>query len=178
MAEIKQKGTLIVTLELATEDQAFFNKLRKAHFPAHANYIEAHITLFHKLPGNEPAIPELLSSLANIAPITLQVANLQLMGHCVAYRLESEALQTFHLEMQQAFAPWLIRQDQQPLRPHITIQNKVTMFKAQQLYQQLSQDFIPFMVTATGLKTWKYLHGPWKALDHFAFHKAANLTME
>lgn len=169
MSQILQTGTLIITLDLAPADQAFFNALRTAHFPSHANYLDAHITLFHKLPANELSIPGTLHQFAQRPPLTLDVIKVHLMGNCVAYILDSATLKTLHISLQKAFEPWLIRQDQQPLRPHITVQNKVTAFKAQQLHQQLSQEFTPFTVKATGFSLWKYLKGPWKHLQHFPF---------
>ncbi len=165
MAQILQTGTLIITLDMDPEHQAFFNSLREKHFPAHANYLDAHITLFHKLPANEVSIPGTLTKFANRAPLELTVNKVHLMGTCVAYTLGSEELKNLHEQMQKAFEPWLIKQDQQPLRPHITVQNKVTAFKARQLHQQLSETFSPFTLQTT----WKYLNGPWKLLDQYPF---------
>lgn len=169
MAQILQTGTLIITLDMVQEDQAFFNTLREKHFPAHANYLDAHITLFHKLPANEERIPEMLTNFAKRAILNLAVNKVHLMGTCVAYTLVSDELKHLHEQMQNAFAPWLIKQDQQPLRPHITVQNKVTAFKAQQLYQELAENFTPFIIKTTGFSTWKYLKGPWKHLHKYPF---------
>ncbi len=51
---------MIVTLELEPEAQSFFNEQRRAYFPAHRNYLEAHLTFFYRLPAEEPAILLLL----------------------------------------------------------------------------------------------------------------------
>ena len=160
---------LIITLALSDTDQQFFNVLRKTHFPSHSNYLQAHITLFHSLPSDEPFITEQLAIFAQRTTMTLQVSRLSNMGHGVAYSLISEDLQQLHVRMQEAFKPWLMKQDQQKLWPHITIQNKVTTFKAQQLYEQLQADFTPFDVKATGFNTWIYLKGPWKAVANYSF---------
>ncbi|WP_204248378.1 hypothetical protein [Hymenobacter sp. PAMC 26628] len=42
---------LILTLALDTDSQAYFDELRRQHFPAKINYLAAHVTLFHHLPG-------------------------------------------------------------------------------------------------------------------------------
>ncbi|ACU61616.1 2'-5' RNA ligase family protein [Chitinophaga pinensis] len=160
---------LIVTLEMEEVYQRHFTDLRGKYFPAHANYLDAHITLFHHLPAGESEITTALEKAAQRKPVTLKVAGIVHFGNGVAYRLESEELQLLHVSLQQAFEPWLIRQDKQTLRPHITVQNKVTNFKAQQLHEALSQDFTPFDIKTTGLKTWRYLHGPWKAEKMFPF---------
>ncbi|WP_440134285.1 2'-5' RNA ligase family protein [Chitinophaga sancti] len=171
MAQILQTGTLIITLDLGPEEQVFFNSLREKHFPAHANYLDAHITLFHKLPANEASIPETLTKFAERPQIELTVNKVHLMGTCVAYTLVSDELKKLHEQMQKAFEPWLIKQDQQALRPHITVQNKVTAFKAQQLHQELNEGFTPFTIKTIGFSTWKYLKGPWKLLAQYPFYK-------
>lgn len=166
-----QSKPVIVTLEIAPSHMAQFNALRELHFPGHANYLEAHLTLFYRLPGMEATIPETLQQYSRRAPMTLQVNGIVNFGTGVAYTLFAPALQELHQDLQAAFDPWLVRQDRQPLRPHITIQNKVTAFKAAQLHAQLTATFTPFDITATGFGTWAYLRGPWKALDKFRFQE-------
>jgi hypothetical protein len=52
---------LILTLALDGEAFAFFDGLRRAHFPPERNVVPAHVTLFHALPGEQrPAIGSLL----------------------------------------------------------------------------------------------------------------------
>ncbi|SFE43940.1 2'-5' RNA ligase superfamily protein [Chitinophaga sp. CF118] len=161
--------SLIATLHLHPEHQLFFDKLRDAHFPAHANYLQAHITLFHHLPSNEPLIREQLLKFSKHQPISLLVQDISCFRNGVAYSLVSEELQQLHLTMQEAFMPWLKKRDQQKLWPHITIQNKVTAFKAQMLFEKLKEDFTQFEIKATGINTWLYLKGPWKLMDTLPF---------
>ncbi|RFM25629.1 2'-5' RNA ligase family protein [Deminuibacter soli] len=160
---------LIITLQLQAADQLYFNELRNRYFPAHANYLDAHITLFHKLPSNEPLIPQVLQQVAQRTAIALQVSGVSNMGTGVAYALVSAETQALHQQLQQAFEPWLVRQDRQRIWPHITIQNKVTAFKAQQLHTTLQETFQPFMIQATGIATWKYLKGPWRPSNFYPF---------
>ena len=42
---------LIVTLLVDDDAQQHFDALRSEHFPAERNYLRAHVTLFHALPG-------------------------------------------------------------------------------------------------------------------------------
>jgi 2'-5' RNA ligase len=160
---------LVITLQMEEVYQIHFNALRQLYFPAHANYLDAHITLFHHLPASEPAITAALLDAAERGPLILNVAGIVNFGKGVAYRLVSNELQILHQQLQQTFDPWLIKQDRQVLRPHITVQNKVTAYKAQQLHQTLLQDFSPFEIQAIGLQVWRYLHGPWKAQETFLF---------
>ncbi|MBV8252137.1 MAG: 2'-5' RNA ligase family protein [Chitinophaga sp.] len=160
---------MIITLQLDEVSQQYFNTLRNAHFPAHANYLDAHLSLFYKLPDANLAIDTDLQNFAQRAPMELQVTGLFQFGQGVAFTLASDELTALHAAMQQRWEPWLIRQDKQPLHPHITIQNKVTAHKATQLYHSLMERFTPFTVQALGLHTWRYLKGPWKPLVYYPF---------
>lgn len=160
---------LIVTLELDAAHKAMFNALRRTHFPGHANYLEAHLTLFHHLPSREPLVDAALRQLSVRPAMTLAVTGVRSIGNGVIYTIASVELQHLHEQLQQRFMPWLKRQDQQVLRPHITIQNKVTAFKASRLTEELSSTFEPFSITATGFSTWYYLGGPWRAANSFPF---------
>lgn len=44
---------LIVTLALDEQAQARFDALRSRHFPPDRNVLDAHVTLFHALPGEQ-----------------------------------------------------------------------------------------------------------------------------
>ncbi len=164
---------LIVTLEIDEEHKAMFSKLRKDHFPAHSNYLDAHLTLFHHLPSAESAIPEALQLAAQHGAFPLEVTGVKSIGNGVIFTIASDVLLKIHQELQQQFMPWLKRQDQQVLRPHITIQNKVTAFKASRLAEELSAAFSPFPIMATGFSTWYYLGGPWRPAAFFPFQQGS-----
>lgn len=165
---------LILTLALDAESFAFFNGLRQQHFPPERNFLAAHVTLFHHLPGARR--PDLVAQLAARcqaqAPLNLQVTGLKFMGRGVAYALENEALQALHRELQAQWQPALTPQDQQKLRPHVTVQNKVDPAQARSLFEQLKADFVPFDATGTGLQLWAYRGGPWEAIQTFDFQQS------
>ena len=162
---------LIVTLLLNEEAQQQFDALRQAHFPPARNYLQAHVTLFHHLPGAEyAAVAAELSRLAAATPaLPVQVAGLRFLGQGVAYALENAALQQLHRHLQTRWADWLTPQDRQPLRPHVTVQNKVAAPVAKVLHEQLTAGFQPYAVTGTGLGLWAYRGGPWQELARFDF---------
>ena len=162
---------LILSLMLDESSQAFFNGLRRQHFPPERNYLAAHLTLFHHLPGAHLAdiTQELVACSQSMGPTPLEVTGLQFLGRGVAYALESEAISALHRALQQQWLPWLTPQDQQRRRPHITIQNKVDPAVARALHQQLTDEFEPFEATGTGLHLWAYRNGPWEALRTFRF---------
>jgi hypothetical protein len=169
MAEITADTPLIITLMIDPASQAFFSAQRQQYFPAHANYLDAHLTLFHKLPSHNRLIDDTLISLGKRPPFEMIVAAPERIGTGVAYAIVSDEVQQLHVQMQQAFTPFLIGKDRQKIWPHITIQNKVTAYKAQVLLKHLSESFEPFSISATGFTTWYYLKGPWQKKAEFFF---------
>lgn len=162
---------LIITAAL--DDGAFdwFDGLRQAHFPRHRNFIPAHLTLFHALPGAQEdfVLETLKSACRRQTPIRLDVRGPWSSGRGVAYRLASADLDRLRGQLAEAFSPWLTRQDQALFRPHITIQNKVEPADAKQLLEYLKLVFEPFDILAEGLLVWRYLDGPWEAIDRIPF---------
>ena len=163
---------LISTLLIDTETQGFFNNLRKQYFPAERNYLDAHLTLFHNLPGSEQAIIESIDTVCNNYNVfDMQVSKIVSIGNGVAYKIESPELKQLHKYLQQQFTQWLIPQDKQTLWPHITIQNKTDALIANQLINELNSGFIPFKVNALGFSLWEYKGGPWEFISEFRFKR-------
>lgn len=162
---------LILTLALDAASQAHFDALRKQHFPPTINYLAAHLTLFHHLPGAElAAVRTQLQAVAQATPpLPLRVAGLRSLGRGVAFTLENPDLLALHRRLQADFANDLTPQDRQKLQPHITIQNKVDPTAARQLLAALQAGFEPFAATGTGLHLWAYRGGPWESLATFPF---------
>ena len=71
--------------------------------------------------------------------------------------------------MQAYFSTYLTAQDRNKLWPHITIQNKVTAYKALVTHTLLDPKFVPFTIRAQGLSVWKYLNGPWEHMSDHLF---------
>lgn len=161
---------LILTLALHPEDQARFDRLRAQHFPADRNFIPAHVTLFHHLPGAEQdAIATLLArEAAAVAPFPVEVHGLRFLGRGVAYELRAPALSAMRGRLARAWADRLTPQDAQGFRPHVTIQNKAPPEEARALHGAMQAGFAPFAVRATGLRLWHYLGGPWEQAGDWA----------
>ncbi|WP_158827933.1 2'-5' RNA ligase family protein [Mucilaginibacter lacusdianchii] len=161
---------LILTLALDEQSQTYFNHLRKLHFPRERNYLDAHLTLFHHLPANEPqVIQDIEAASKQFSMKVLQVINVVSIGNGVAFKIEDPSLLTLHRSLQQQWQDWLIPQDQHKLWPHITVQNKVTPDKARQLKNEFEQNFMPFTATGTGLSLWEYQGGPWRFIEFYPF---------
>ncbi len=162
---------LILTLRMDDLSQQAFDRRREEHFPKRRNFIPAHLTLFHKLPGErEFEISRTLNDLCRRqAPFSLTATGLVFMGRGVGYRLESPTLQGVRRSLADEWWPWLGAQDRQGFRPHVTVQNKVPPEEARLLYRGLEETFAPFEVGAEGLLLWRYLGGPWEPVGSFGF---------
>jgi 2'-5' RNA ligase len=162
---------LILTLRMDDLSQQGFDRLREEHFPRARNFIPAHLTLFHKLPGDrEREVSQALEDLCRRqGPFSLTATGLVFMGRGVGYRLESQTLQSVRRRLADEWWPWLGAQDRQGFRPHVTVQNKVEPEEARSLHRSLEATFAPFEVGAEGLRLWRYLGGPWEPVGSFGF---------
>ncbi|MEO0398748.1 MAG: 2'-5' RNA ligase family protein [Pseudomonadota bacterium] len=174
MAEgVDDRRPIILTAQFDVETQDFFEAQRRQYFPPALNKIPAHLTLFHNLPGaEEAAVIQRLAEAMPGAPVAAMVTGLMKMGRGTAYRIESEGLSAFRSRLAAAFKPWLIVQDRQGFRPHVTIQNKVTAQEAVGLYSHLSATFEPFAAMVEGVQVWRYDGGPWVPLGALAFFRS------
>ena len=157
------RGPLIVTAMLADTEQAWFDRLRKAHYPPERNHVPAHLTLFHAVPHMlEDELRRRLAALAaELPPPRAEVVGLMNLGGGVAYRIASNDLDSIRAELADAFRGVLTQQDSHGWRPHITIQNKVTAVEARALGEMLERSFTPRPLRLTGLAYDHYAGGSW-----------------
>jgi 2'-5' RNA ligase len=150
---------------------AFFDDLRRRHFPPGRNHVPAHLTLFQQLPGGRGReIKALLASLAaRRKPLSASVREVKAIGKGVAYFFDAPALMALRDGLADEWEPWLTDQDRAPYWPHVTVQNKVAPKVANTLARDLAGNFQPFQVTGTGLVLWRYLGGPWQLERDFRF---------
>jgi hypothetical protein len=166
---------LILTLAFDEPTFARFDGERQRHFPDALNFIPAHATLFHHLPGDrERGVIEAITALARTSPAPdVAVTGLRFTGRGVAYVLDSEALAQFRARLAREFEPHLTAQDRQGWRPHVTVQNKVAPDRARALHADLSAGFAPFRFTAPATLLWRYRGGPWDAVARLPFGENA-----
>lgn len=162
---------IIVTALFGHEDQAWFDRQRRAYFPPERNVLAAHCTMFHHLaPELAAELKRRLNALTRgvMAPVA-RVGGLLNLGRGVAYRIESPELESMRAELADAFAPMLTPQDRAGWRPHVTIQNKVEPAAARALLTELSAGFAPRPLKIAGLANWWYRGGPWEAFSRHMF---------
>ena len=161
---------LVVTLLLDDTSQQRFDELRRRHFPPERLVVGAHVTLFHALPGDaEQRVREVLASAADRRPFPVHVTGVRMLGRGVAYDLAAPEAAAAHAQIAAAARPELTRQDAQPFRPHVTVQNKVLPEQARALHRELADAFAPWEATAVGLGLWRYLGGPWEPVATWRF---------
>lgn len=160
---------LVITLKIDEAAEKFFNAERKKYFPAYCNYVDAHITLFHKLPSDKIEIDASLEKFAKIKSFELNIINIILQKNGIAYQIECEELLDLHKEMQEDLSIFLINNDRKKLWPHITIQSKVTEYKALKTHASLLATFEPINFTAIGLSCWYYVKGYWHKKAEYLF---------
>ena len=162
---------LILTLKLDAESFAFFDALRQKHFPAKRNFLKAHVTMFHNLPGHRrDKIEADLRELSNeYKPFELRFPKPRFLGKGTAFEIASGELYDLRDKLKKRWNEWLTNQDRQKYNPHITIQNKVAPEIARLLFEELAADWSPRNGAAIGLQLWHYLDGPWKSAADFSF---------
>jgi len=154
--------TFVATARLDDEASRILDRLRKAYFPPHRNFLEAHVTLFHKLSAESVAVLE--GAAAESAPRAFE-ASLSgpfSLGRGVAIRVESEPLVALRRRLATLLLPDLSAQDRQPYRPHVTIQNKVTPEEAGRCLAEVRQAWLPMVARVEAIDLWEYRGGPWE----------------
>jgi 2'-5' RNA ligase len=161
---VRVSAPLILTLMLDERSQAFFDRAREQWFPAKLNFIAAHITLVHHLPGAQLASigDDLAIICARQSPVRVSVTGLRSLGRGVAYMLHTAEIEQLRSGLATQWRNDLTAQDRQGWRPHVTVQNKVSPAEARDLLARLTRAFVAFDATATGLALWHYRGGPWE----------------
>jgi 2'-5' RNA ligase len=167
--EPENERPLVVTLQLESAAQARFDAERAELFPPGRTAVRAHVTLFHALPAYlREDVEGTLGRLAANAPFGVVITGVYPLGRGVAYRLESDEAQRLHRHLQDRWRAHLTRQDAQPFRPHVTVQNKVDPDVARATLARLRDSFRREVTRAVGLELWRYDGGPWTLLGRWA----------
>jgi 2'-5' RNA ligase len=161
---------LVLTLRLAAATQERFAAERAELFPPGRTAVGAHVTLFHALPAYLcEDVETQLDRLIGAPGFPVAVTEPYLLGRGVAYRLASEEAELLHHGLQERWRPHLTRQDAQPFRPHVTVQNKVEPEVARATLERLRMGFRPETTQAVGLELWRYDGGPWDLVRRSPF---------
>ena len=170
---------LILTLMLDDDTFAIFDNLRREHFPSERNFIPAHITLFHALPGQEKdcIIKTLDDTCSRTMVFTVHFNSVRFLGGGVAIDADSDFLKSLRNNLASEWVSWLTNQDRQRYRPHITIQNKVSPNSARLLFNAIKDNWEAMEGRGIGLLLWTYIGGPWSHERSF-FFKSVNIDQD
>ena len=161
---------LILSAVLDAPVQQRLDALRRAHFPPGRNHLDAHVTLFHHLPGaEEAAVAEAVTAAAARPAPAVDVTGVRSLGRGVAVTLDSPDLAMLRAELARTWQPWLSPQDRTKRDLHVTVQNKVAPGTARALLAQLRTSVVPERTRAVALALWRYRGGPWEPVARFAF---------
>lgn len=115
------------------------------------------------------SIINILSQAVQQPSIDIQVSGVVNTGTGVSLEVISPILIQLHSELVRQLDDVLIARDKCEYLPHITIQNKVTAFKAFKTAEELNHSFKPQTIQATGLCCWEIEKGNWKLIQTFSF---------
>jgi hypothetical protein len=161
---------LVVTALFDPDTQAELDDRRRRWFPSGRRVVGAHLTLFHALPGGRrDEVAEVLAEATGRAPIPATIGAPIPLGRGVAHPVDAPGLAAVHDRIGRRFAGDLTRQDQQRLRAHVTVQNKVNPDTARATLAALTAQHVPWTATITGLGLWHYRGGPWEAAGEHLF---------
>lgn len=158
----KAGAPLLLTAELPSDVLDWADGLRRAHYPPDRNRLRAHVTLFHALPPSiEEELLALLAELTRAPPPEACIDGLMKLGTGTALAVQCPAMVALHTTIAERMHGLLTRQDAQPLRPHVTIQNKVTTQAARALQSALAPDLRPRPFRFRGLGLYAWQDGLW-----------------
>lgn len=130
----------VLTLRTNDDHHESMTRLRTIYFPPKLNKLDAHITLFHALPGEKletdvlPAIRDIVSGTKSYRIRVTQPFRLKSgIGISIADDVEyankgkhgRNMTRIIHAELRKKWHDWLSDQDSQPVRMHYTVMNKV-----------------------------------------------------
>ncbi|MFD1959183.1 2'-5' RNA ligase family protein [Novosphingobium panipatense] len=134
------------------------------------NRLRAHVTLFHALPHSvEDELAAVLGDLARSAPPPARIEGLMKLGAGTALAVESPEMVALHAVVADRMHGLLTQQDAQPLRLHVTIQNKVTTQAARALQAELGPQLQPLSFRFRGFGLYAWEDGLWRLIHLFPF---------
>ena len=166
---------LILTAQLPDGLQGWATGLRNAHFPPERNYLAAHVTLFHALPGfcEAETIQHMRQLAKEFAPVDARIVGVMSLGGGTAIRLESEGMLRLRAMLADHFHGLLSEQDRGGKRLHVTVQNKVSGKAAKALQAQLAPQVEERAFAFRGLGLYRYMGGPWEPVEDVNFRGRA-----
>ncbi|KAM6511680.1 hypothetical protein FALCPG4_016681 [Fusarium falciforme] len=175
----EEEDHYVLTLWTDDAHHEAMTALRRQWFPTRLLKVEAHVTLFHALPGSK--LHQLKQDIAEISQyttkfdITVKKEGIYEMGKGVGIRISEGQRKAAKLrsELRDKWEPFLSRQDQQERwRGHYTIMNKEDdKARVTECLKELQDSFEDSRGRVNGLNLWRYDRGWWREVEAFSFRK-------
>ena len=176
-----EKEVYVLTYLTNQKHHQTMTELRNKYFPARLNKLEAHLTLFHALPGSkleDAIIPTLERTAASIEQFHVMAATPFKLKKGIAIGVPKsaggDAAKSVHAQLRNDWQPFLSDQDAGGFAAHYTIMNKVDDEKeVTRAFQQVEDSFRACSGTVQGLSLWRYDRGHWEWFRDFEFQKGS-----
>lgn len=161
---------LLVTAELPPDVLTWADALRREYYPPGRMRLGAHVTLFHALPPSaEETVRRALGDLARSPSPEARICGLMDLDEGTAFAIDSEDVVAVHRELGERLFGFVQQKDNHRLRPHITVQNKVSLGEARKLQRLLSATFAPRAFRFRGFGLYKWRDELWRQEHVYAF---------
>jgi 2'-5' RNA ligase len=172
-----EEAVYVLTLLTDAKHHRTLTETRKKYFPPRLNRLDAHITLFHALPGSlleESIKPTLREISSKTTQFHLLAATPFRLNKGIAIGLPKSSggddARQVHQQLKAAWSDFLSRQDAGGFAAHYTIMNKVDDEKeVQKAFEQVQQEWKGCHGTVLGLSLFKYDRGNWVHNEDFKF---------
>ncbi|KAH0380868.1 hypothetical protein KCU92_g7356, partial [Aureobasidium melanogenum] len=172
-----EDAVYVLTLLTDAKHHRILTEMRKKYFPPRLNRLDAHITLFHALPGSlleESIKPTLRDISSKTKQFHLLAATPFRLNKGIAIGLPKSSggddARQVHQQLKAAWSDFLSRQDAGGFAAHYTIMNKVDDEKeVQKAFEQVQQEWKGCHGTVLGLSLFKYDRGNWVHDEDFKF---------
>jgi len=170
----------VLTFLTDPEHHDTLTALRKRYFPPRLNKLDAHLTLFHALPGSkleELIIPVLEHAAEKTSEFRLVASRPFRMKHGIAIAVPKnhggDLAKDIHAHLQRQWQGVLSDQDAGGFRAHYTIMNKVdNEAEIGHAMEEVEHSFTACPGMVKGLSLWLYDRGGWAWRRDFEFQKA------
>jgi hypothetical protein len=174
----------VLTLRTDATHSKAMTTLRAKWFPAQLLKVDAHVTLFHALPGSK--LREVKQDIATLAAtatafkLKTSKEGVYEMGKGAGIRLSDlghdhgqKKAARIRAELRAKWAPFLSQQDKQERwRGHYTIMNKENnKERVSKCLWDLKDGQGDSRGTAEGLNLWRYDYGRWREVETFHFQQ-------
>ncbi|MFC4261549.1 2'-5' RNA ligase family protein [Ferruginibacter yonginensis] len=168
MPSIKNVHMLVLLLDDAA--QSVVQTLRQQYYPTYASKMPAHLTLIHTLPVEVALFHKTLQAIAAAQPIfSVSINEIIPFKQGNAISVTSNQLMLLHQNMVKSLLPHLRKKDQLPYQPHITIQQKVTAWKAHTTNILLQQQWVAIAANAVAMQLLRHTNEGLKLIHTYHF---------